>query len=71
MRQVINISLPESMVQIIKYGVEKGGYASTSEFIRHLIRIWNTENLAKELKTDRKQFKKGKGIELKSLNDLQ
>ena len=70
MRNIINISLPDSMVKIIKKDVKEGGFASTSEFVRHLIRLWNTKQLGTELKNDRKLFEKGKGIELKSLKDL-
>ena len=70
MRNIVNISLPDSMVKIIKKNVKEGGYASTSEFIRHLIRLWNTKKLGNELKNDRKLFDAGEGIELKSLKDL-
>lgn len=70
MRQILNISLPMSMVKIIKKEVKTGGFASVSEFIRHLIRLYNTEKLAKEVEADRKDFEAGKGIELKSLEDL-
>ena len=70
MRNIINISLPDSMVKIIKKDVKRGGFASTSEFIRHLIRLWNTEKLGTELKNDRKFFEADEGIELKSLKDL-
>ncbi len=70
MRNIVNISLPNSMVKNIKKDVKEGGYASTSEFIRHLIRLWNTKKLSKELNESRKQFEAGEGIELKSLKDL-
>ena len=70
MRNIVNISLPNSMVKIIKKDVKDGGYASTSEFIRHLIRLWNTKQLGKELSESKKQLEAGKGIELKSLKNL-
>ena len=70
MRNIINISLPNSMVKIIKKDVKAGGYASTSEFIRHLIRLWNTKKLSNELKESKKLFDAGEGMELKSLKDL-
>ncbi|MCX6786114.1 MAG: ribbon-helix-helix domain-containing protein [Candidatus Komeilibacteria bacterium] len=70
MREVINISLPSLMAKDVKTAVKAGGYASTSEFFRHLLRLWNTYRLAEELKRDRKKFNAGKGILLKSLKDL-
>ncbi|MCK5319845.1 hypothetical protein KAJ61_00465 [Candidatus Parcubacteria bacterium] len=70
MREVLNISLPGVMVKEVKKEVKKGHFASNSEFIRHLIRLWNTNKLAQELKNDRKDFDSGKGIKLRSLKDL-
>lgn len=70
MRNIINISLPDEMVKIVKKEVKAGNYATTSEFFRHLIRLWNTHELAKELREDRKEFEAGKGKVLKSLRDL-
>ena len=71
------------MVVQIKKGVKEGGFSTTSEFIRHLIRGWNTDKLAeelkkesakktgwKELKISKQEFKMGKGKLLKSLKDL-
>ena len=70
MRHIVNISLPSTMVKMIKKEVKEGGFASTSEFIRHLIRSRNTYRLANEFTSDRKKFELGKGRELKSLKDL-
>ena len=70
MRNIINISLPDTMVEIVKKEVERGGFASKSEFFRHLIRLWNTHKLAQELKNDREEFMAGEGKVLKSLKDL-
>ncbi len=70
MRNIVNISLPKQMVRVIKKEVKLEGYASVSEFIRHLIREWNTNKLAEELKKDRLRFEAGKGKVLKSLKDL-
>lgn len=55
MRQIINISVPEAMAQNIKKEVQKGGYASTSEFIRYLIRLWKTKQLAENQRVSKKQ----------------
>lgn len=70
MRQIINISLPENLAKMIKEEVKNGGYASVSEFFRHLLRLWNTQKLAQELKEGKKVFESGKGKVLKSLKDL-
>jgi Arc/MetJ-type ribon-helix-helix transcriptional regulator len=70
MRNIVNISLPDSMVKTIKKDAKNGGFVSTSEFIRYLIRLWNTKQLGNELKNDRKLFEAGEGLELKSLKDL-
>ncbi|HDH31399.1 MAG TPA: ribbon-helix-helix protein, CopG family, partial [Candidatus Wolfebacteria bacterium] len=45
MRNIINISLPDTMAKTVKKEVKKGEFASTSEFFRHLIRLWNTRKL--------------------------
>jgi len=42
MRNIVNISLPREMVVDIKRGVKAGKFASTSEFMRHLIRLNNS-----------------------------
>jgi len=70
MRNIVNISLPDSMVRIVKKDVKDGGFVSTSEFMRHLIRLWNTKQLGAEFKEDRLSFDAGDGTELKSLKDL-
>lgn len=70
MRDVVNISLPSDMVRMVKDEVKFGQYVSVSEFFRHLLRSWNTNKLAQELKNDRLAFAAGKGKVLKSLKDL-
>lgn len=68
MRDIINISLPPNLTALVRQEVKSGNYASTSEFFRHLIREWNTQQLAKQLKRDQKNPKTWKT--LKSLRDL-
>lgn len=63
MRNVINISLPAQMSMSVRREVKEGGFATTSEFFRHLFREYA---LAKELQSDRKRFEKGAGKELRS-----
>ena len=70
MRDIMNISLPAPLAKQVRQAVKKGNFASISEFFRHLIRWWNTEMLARELKAQQKAFDRGEGIELKSLRNL-
>ncbi len=70
MRNIVNISLPKKMAEIVRKEVRSGDYASVSEFFRHLIRLWNTNKLAEELKKDRQEFEAGKGKVLRSFRDL-
>ena len=67
MRNIINISMPEVLVKEVSKEVKLGGFASKSEFFRHILR---ERMLAKELDSDRKTFESGEGVELKSLKDL-
>jgi len=48
------------MIQSIKEEVKEGQFSSVSEFMRHLIRLYNTEKLARELKRDSALFRAGK-----------
>ena len=70
MRSIINISLPEGLAKLVKKEVRSGNFASTSDFFRHLLRLWNTNKLAKEFKSMTKDLEAGKGIVLRSLKDL-
>lgn len=70
MRNIVNISLPKEMVLDIKREVKRGKFASTSEFMRSLIRSWNTRKLAEEFRKEKEAFRKGRYKVLKSLKDL-
>lgn len=70
MRQIINISLPESMAKYVDTAVKKGRFASKSEYFRHLIRQKSEDEAVSEVLESHRQMKKGKGILLKSLKDL-
>ena len=67
MRNIINISLPARTAKDIKASVKEEGFASVSEFIRHVIRFYNTSKLAREIKQDEKNMN---WKELKSWDDL-
>ena len=70
MRTVVNLSLPPETANQIKREVKAGNFASTSEFMRHLIRLWNTQKLASDFQKERRAFRKGRCKVLKSLKDL-
>lgn len=70
MRKVINISLPHPVVKTVKTAVKKGGYASTSEFFRDLLRNWQKDKLLEDLNESRAGIIAKKGRVLKSLKDL-
>lgn len=70
MRQIINISLPKSMADLISNYVKTEHYASKSEFIRSLVRNWSEEKILKELKQSQKEMRSGKKFLLKSFKDL-
>jgi Arc/MetJ-type ribon-helix-helix transcriptional regulator len=47
--RTINISLPESLAQLVSQEVRRGGFASVSEYIRNLIRRQLVEKESSEL----------------------
>ena len=70
MRNIINISLSPKLVEEVKKNVERGHYASKSEFFRMLLRLWMEGKLAQDLEVSRNELRRGKGKLLKSLKDL-
>jgi len=70
MRAVLNISLPQAMVNDVKSHVAKGRYSTVSEFFRKLVRDWQEERELREFKKSEAEIRAGKGILLKSLKDL-
>jgi Arc/MetJ-type ribon-helix-helix transcriptional regulator len=70
MRKIINISLPEDLAKKVEAAVKKGDYASKSEFFRNLIRIWDEEEVLKEIRKSHTEINAGKGKFLRSLKYL-
>lgn len=72
MRNVINISLPDEMARTVRRQVKSGSFATTSEFFRHLVRLWDANELGQELKNRREEIRTGKvkAKVLRSLHDL-
>ncbi|MCX6739028.1 MAG: ribbon-helix-helix domain-containing protein [Candidatus Parcubacteria bacterium] len=69
-RSIINISLPEAMAEEVKKEIKIGGFATTSEFFRHVFREHRKMRLAQELHQEKELFSRGGGKVLKSLRDL-
>ncbi len=70
MRSIINISLPPELKKDIDKAVKNGRYATKSEFFRHLMRLWQEEELLAEVRRGQKEIAEGKGKKLKSFKDL-
>ena len=70
MRAILNITLPQAMVDDVRDYIAEGRYSTVSEFFRHLLRDWQETRLLHELEESRKEFKEGKFKVLKSLRDL-
>ncbi len=70
MRSIVNISLPPSLLKEVNKEVKEGGFASKSEFFRQLLRSYREAKLLAEVRASQKEFAKGKGIRLKSVDDL-
>ena len=70
MRNIVSISLPKQLDEIIEKEVKTGRFASKSEFIRSLIRLWQEEKLAADIAEVEEDIAAGRFRELKSLKDL-
>jgi len=70
MRSIINISLPAELAADVKREVKKHKFSSTSEFFRHLWRLYQTEKMVRDIRQSEKEFKQGRYITLKSIRDL-
>ncbi len=70
MRNVINISLPSTMVKVVQDSVKRESFSSKSEFFRMLLRLYMAGAFVKELEESRKELRSGKGKLLKSLKAL-
>jgi Arc/MetJ-type ribon-helix-helix transcriptional regulator len=70
MRSIINISVPAELAAQVKKEAKKHHFSSTSEFFRHLWRLYQTEKTVRDVRISKKQFAQGKGKVLKSLRNL-
>lgn len=70
MRNIINISLPKELREVVEREIKKGRFATKSEFFRNLLRMWEEAEIVKDVEVSRKEFADGKGKKLRSLRDL-
>lgn len=70
MRNIMTVSLPLPLINVVEKEVKRGNYASKSEFFRYLLRQWMERKLSYELDQSKKELQQGKGKILKSLTDL-
>lgn len=72
MRQVLSLSLPQQATKEIKSLSKKRGFDSVSSYIKHLVELdkdlITEEELLKNIKQGRGEYKKGKGIKASSLS---
>lgn len=70
MRTIVTVSLPEQVASEVKKSVKSRGFASVSEYFRHLIREERERELSQTLLRTRSEFDQGKGKKLRSLREL-
>ena len=69
-RNILNISLPVKMAQRIKQEAKRDGYASVSEYIRHILREHDEKKELLLIEESRAEIRAGKWKKLHSLKDL-
>ena len=62
--------MPASLKRNVDLAVKEGGYSSVSEFFRDAVRVWENNQLIKELKESQIEARAGKVKLLRSLKDL-
>lgn len=70
MRDIINISLPAELSNLVRQEVKTGKYASISEFFRDLLRSQMEDKILSGLKKSQKDIANSRSKILKSLKDL-
>jgi Arc/MetJ-type ribon-helix-helix transcriptional regulator len=72
MRTVTTISLPAAVAKEVKKEAKEQGFASTSEFMRHVLRTYKHEKLFAGLNKQKEQYRKNPKTfkVLRSLKDL-
>jgi len=74
MRKVLSISITEDMEKKVKQKTKKGGFASVSDYIKHLLLVDESliseEELLEDVRVAEEDYKKGRVVTAKSLKDL-
>jgi Arc/MetJ-type ribon-helix-helix transcriptional regulator len=70
MRQIISISLPKPLIDVVNQAVKSNSYINKSEFFRYLIRNWSESEVISQTLESKKQMKLGEKHILKSFKDL-
>ncbi len=72
MRTITTISLPAAVAREVKKEAKEQGFASTSEFMRHVLRSYKNEKLFGSLRKQQEQYHKNPRSfkVLRSLKDL-
>ena len=70
MRNIINISVPETLKKEIERETRSGGYVSVSEFFRAVMRERKVNLLLQDVEESRRELRAGKAKVLHSLKDL-
>ncbi len=69
MRKIVNISLPPELDKWLKKEVKAEGFASKSEFIRHLLRLWKSKKFKVKDQQGYEMIKGETGFAVKSLKN--
>ena len=72
MRTITTISLPAAVAKEVKKEAKEQGFASTSEFMRHVLRSYKREKLFASLRRQERQYLKNPKSfgTLRSLKDI-
>lgn len=62
--------MPKELSRVVEKEMQKGKFASKSEFFRNLIRLWEEGKLFSDLQESEKEFAAGRGKKLRSLAGL-
>lgn len=69
MRKIVNISLPPELDKWLKKEIKTEGFASKSEFIRHLLRLWKSKKFKVKGQDGYEMLKADAGFAVKSLKN--
>ena len=74
MRQILSVSLPVTRVRQIHQRAKKRGFPSASSYVQYLLKadeeLIQEEELLDTIRESRREYKRGKSIQAKSMADL-